>query len=458
MKPQDLHPTRRSFLKTSLVGAGGALVAPQILAQSAKGSNEKLRLAWIGLGRQGQTDLRATGRYCDVVALCDVDSKNAAAAINANKGAKFYKDFRVMFEEMGDKIDAVGISTPDHIHFPAAYMALNLGKHLFLQKPLTHSLWEARTLTELAAKKGVVTQMGNQGKAFEGMRLVKEWYQAGLVGDVKEVIAWSNRPAHGSNGFMKEKFKDFPAAAPVPDGLDWDLWLGPVTKEVGYSDRLHPRNWRSWWDFGCGGLGDMGCHTIDTPFWVFDLDTPESVEVEMNEEVNPIFTPHGSVVTYNFPARDGKPPLKLKWYEGPTAPPIPKDMDHKTSNGGGMIMVGEKGGIATGARADSPKLYPVQRWEDYRSNPDQHVPKTLPRVKGGVHGEWISAIKRGKKACSDFSYAGPLTETILLGTLAIRTGKKITLDGDATKIIDNPEAAALVKVEARKGWDIKDLS
>jgi len=454
------HSTRRSFLKTSLAFAGSTWAAPQILAQSAKGANDRIRLAWIGLGMQGQSDLSSCGRACEVVALCDCDSKNSAKPVNQHqkRGAKYYQDFRKMFEEMGDRIDAVGISTPDHIHFPAAYMAVNLGKHVFVQKPLTHSLWEARTLTELATKKGVVTQMGNQGHAYEGARLGKEWDQAGLVGAVKEVIAWSNRPAHKGNGFVGKVFKEFAAAQPVPEHLDWNLWMGPVAKDIGYSGLLHPRNWRAWWDFGCGGLGDMGCHTIDSPFWAMDLGLPESVEVKMNDEVNPIYTPYGSVVSFNFPARGDKPPVTLKWYEGPTPPVTPKDFEYPVEKEGGLIMVGEKGGISHGARADSPKLYPAKRWEDYRANPGGQVPKTLSRVKGGLHADWLNAIREGRKACSDFSYAGPLTEIILLGTLAIRTGKGFKLDGDATKILGNPEAAALVKIEARKGWDIKDLT
>lgn len=453
-------PTRRSFLKTSIACAGAAVAGPLILPRPVWGANDKIRLAWIGLGQQGQSDLGSANRGCEIVALCDCDSEQAKKPVgqHGKKGAKFYQDFRKMFEEMGDQIDAVGISTTDHLHFPAAYMAINLGKHVFLQKPLAHSLWEVRTLTELAAKKGVVTQMGNQGHAYEGARLVKEWYQAGLIGEVEEVIAWSNRPAHNGNGFLGKVYKEFESGKAVPAHLDWDLWMGPVAKDVGYSKLLHPRNWRAWWDFGCGGLGDMGCHTIDSPFWALDLGLPERVDVEMNDEVNPIYTPYGSVVTFHFPARGSKPPVKLKWYEGPTKPETPKGYDGPAYEGGGCIFVGEKGGIHHDARPKSPVLYPAQRWEKYRTNPAGQVAKTLPRIKGSVHTDFIDSIRSGKKACSDFSYAGPLTEVILLGTLAIRTGKTVKTDGDATRIVDNPEAAALVKIEARKGWDIKDLS
>lgn len=461
MKTKSTQPTRRSFIKTSLAMGGATFAAPLILPRSVRGANEKIRLAWIGLGKQGQGDLASTNRGCDVVAFCDCDSNQAAKPIRdySTQGTKFYKDFRVMFEEMGDQIDAVGISTTDHNHFAAAYMAIHLGKHVFLQKPLTHSLWETRTLTDLAAKKGVVTQMGNQGHAYEGIRLVKEWYQAGLIGEVKEVITWSNRPAHNGNGFMGRQFTEFETGKKSPPHLDWDLWMGPVSKDIGFSPTLHPRNWRAWWDFGCGGLGDMGCHTIDSPFWALDLGTPERVDVEMNDAVNPIYTPYGSVVTFSFPARPSRLPVKLKWYEGPTLPKVPANYDGPVEAGGGCIIVGENGGIYHGALAESPKLYPAERWEAYRTNSQDQVAKSLPRVQGGLHKDWIASVREGKKACSDFSYAGPLTEVILLGTLAVRTGKAVeTRGGDATKISGNSEAADLVKVEARKGWDIKDLS
>jgi predicted dehydrogenase len=456
---QPFHTSRRTFLKQSAAFAV-PFVAPQILAQSVAGANSKLNLAWVGLGSQGSSDLGTCAGGNNVVALCDCDPNRWGRHQQKFPQAKFYKDFRKMLEEMGDKIDAVGIGTPDHNHFAVAYMAMSMGKHVFVQKPLTHSVWEARTLLKLATEKNLVTQMGNQGHASEGARLIKEWYQAGLIGKVETVLASTNRPATGVGfGAKRPKEGGFPEAEPLPEGMDWDMWLGPVGKEVPYSRSLHPLNWRPWWDFGCGGLGDIGCHTIDTAYWALDLGAPDRVDVVMKGEPNPIFTPSGSIVSFHFPARNGKPPVTIKWHEGGSKMEIPADMDGKLSREGGFIMVGEKGGIYHGGmRPNSPALYPQARWEDYRANPDQQVPKTLPRVKGGLHQDWVNSVKNGTKACSDFSYSAGLTEVILLGTLAIRTGKGFSWNAEKMEISDNPAAAALLKVEARKGWRIEDLA
>ena len=452
-----LTSSRRNFIKQSAAALTVPLVAPQILAQSVSGANEKLNIAWVGFGNQGGGDLRACGNGNNVVALADCDPNTWGKKKKNYPEAKFYKDFRQMLEEMGDKIDAVGVGTPDHTHFAVAYMAMSMGKHVFVQKPLVHSLWESRTLQELAVEKKLITQMGNQGHAFEGARLIKEWYEGGLIGEVKEVITWTDRPKSGW-GFNGQVQTSFPAAEKAPEGMDWDAWLGPVSKDVPFSKALHPTRWRPWWDFGCGGLGDIGCHTIDTAYWALGLGAPESVEVEMAEEANPIHTPNGSVVSYKFAARDGKPPVTVKWYEGPSKPKAPEGMDWDMPGGGGFIMVGEKGGIYHGGmRPNSPRLYPQARWNEYRANKDQHVPKTIPRVPG-IHRDWIDAIKNGTKSCSDFSYSGPLTEAILLGSLAIRTGKGLAWNADELKIEGNPEAAALIKPEARKGWRPEDLA
>lgn len=450
------HPSRRDFLKHSAAAIGGTLAAPMVLANPVKGANEKLNLAWVGFGNQGWHDLVSCSDGNNIVALCDCDSSIWDRAKAQFPGAKFYQDFRKMFEEMADQIDAVGVSTPDHTHFSVAYMAMNLGKHVFVQKPLVHTLWQARTLQNLAAEKGLVTQMGNQGHASEGARLIKEWYQAGLIGQVREVITWTDRPK-GGWGFNGNVMREYPDPAPVPPTMDWDLWLGPCVEKIGFSPAFHPTTWRPWWAFGCGGLGDIGCHTIDTPYWALDLGVPEKVEVEMKEEVNSIHTPNGSIVTIHFPARGAKPPVRVKWYEGPSLPIAPTGHDCGIPSDGGMIMVGENGGIHhDGMRPDSPRLYPQERWEAYRADGRGRVPKTLPRTRG-IHRDWIDAIKNGNRSCSDFSYAGPLTETILLATLAIRTGKSLEWNAEKMEIIGNPEAAAMINPEARTGWRPEDL-
>jgi predicted dehydrogenase len=455
-KPTPRHPSRRRFLKTS----AAALGAPLFLSPSVFGANDKVNLAWVGFNNQGWGDLRTSAHGNNVVALCDCND-NVMNKAGQFKEAKKYRDFRKMLDEMKDKIDAVGVGTPDHNHFSVAYKAISLGKHVFVQKPLVHSLWECRTLRELAAKKGVVTQMGNQGHSFEGARLVKEWYEAGLIGEVKEVITWTDRPA-GGWGFPKHPaggFKEYAAAQDIPPHLDWNLWLGPTTKDIKHNGTYMGRQgcWRPWWDFGCGGLGDIGCHTIDTAYWALGLGAPDSVEVEMQHPANDIYTPNGSVVTYKFPARGNKPPVSVKWYEGPSKPKPPDGYDGKIGGGGGLIMVGSKGGICHGGmRPNSPQLYPNDKWKEYRENADKRVPKTIPRVKG-IHVDWLNCIKSGKKACSDFSYSAPLTEVILLGTLAIRTGKGLKWNPDGMKISGNDKAASFVKQPARKGWQVEDL-
>jgi predicted dehydrogenase len=321
---------------------------------------------------------------------------------------------------------------------------------------------ECRILQKLAAEKGVVTQMGNQGHGFEQTRLIKEWYQAGLIGEVKEVLAWTDRPA-GGWGFPKHPpggHKEYAAPQDIPAHLDWDLWLGPTTKDIKFNKTYALERqgcWRPWWDFGCGGLGDIGCHTIDTPYYALDLGAPEALEVEMKYPANLIYTPNSSVVTYKFPARGKQPPVSIKWYEGPAKPGTPEGYDGQISRGGGLIMVGTKGGIChSGMRPNSPKLYPEPKWQAYRKDVKNRVPKTLPRVRG-IHNDWLNCIRNGKKACSDFSYSGPLTEVILLGTLAIRTGKGMKWDAKGGKISANDAAAKMLEVPARKGWTTADL-
>jgi len=454
--------SRRTFLKSSAAAVAIPTFVPSAVigAPGKVGANDKINLAWVGFGNQGRGDMHNSARHGgNVVALADVSQRIIDRELKHFKAAKPYKDFRKMLLEMGDKIDAVGVGTPDHSHFAIAYMAMSMGKHVFVEKPLAHSLWEIRTLQELAVKNKLFTQMGNQGHAWEGARLVKEWYQAGLIGEVKEVITWTNRPWRGW-GFNGQVQTAFPKAEPIPKGMDWDLSVGPCEKTVPFSRRFHPTTWRPWWDFGCGGLGDIGCHTIDTPYWAMDLGAPTRVEVEMNDKVNNLHTPNGSVVTYKFPARGSKPAVSVKWYEGPTMPKAPKGYDYRLGGGGGLIMVGTKGGIChDGMRPGSPRLYPQSKWNDYKSkaNESKRVPKTLPRVKNGIQGDWMQAMRDKKKSCSDFSYSAPLAELIVLGTLAVRTGKAVDWDVKTQTIKNNDAAKALFKIPARKGWRPEDL-
>lgn len=447
----------QNIKRRSLIKSASALALPTFMPKSVFGANEKkINIAWVGFGNMGWGDLNNCANGNNVVALCDCNPGTWERAKKKYPKAKFYKDFRKMLEEMGDQIDAVGIGTPDHTHFAITYMAMSMGKHVFVEKPLVHSLWEARTLQALAKEKKVVTQMGNQGHAFEGAYLVKEWYEAGLIGEVKEVITWTDRPARGW-GFNGQVRTSYPPAEKIPEGMDWDLWLGPCQEDVPFSRAIHPTTWRPWWSFGCGGLGDIGCHTIDTAYWALGLGAPNRVEVDMTEKANPIHTPNGSIVTYKFPARGKQPAVDVKWIEGPRLPKAPEGYDWDIKGNGGFIMVGEKGGIShDGMRPNSPRLYPKSRWESYRKNANERVPKTLKRVPG-IHNDWVNGIRNSEMTVSDFSYSGPLTESIILGTLAIRTGKGLEWSSKDMKISGNQEAADLVNVEARKGWRTSDL-
>ena len=452
-----MHTLTSQTSRRSVIQGASALALPTFLPKNVFGENEKLNIAWVGFGNMGWGDLNACAGGNNVVALCDCNPGAWGRAKKKFPEAKFYKNFMTMLEEMGDKIDVVGVGTPDHTHFAITYAAMQMGKHVFVEKPLVHSLREARTLQELAKEKGVVTQMGNQGHAFEGAYLVKEWYEGGAIGEVKEVITWTDRPARGW-GFNGKVRSAYPKSEPLPDGMDWDMWIGPVQGDVPHSKALHPTTWRPWWAFGCGGLGDIGCHTIDTAYWALGLGAPDSVEVDMAEDANDIHTPNGSIVTYKFPARCGKPAVDVKWYEGPRMPKAPESYDYEIKGHGGFIMVGEKGGIChDGMRPNSPRLYPPAKWEEYRKDPAKRIPKSLQRV-GGIHKDFINCIKNGGKTCSDFSYSGPLTEAILLGTLAIRTGKNLDWDAKNLKINNNKAANDLIEVEARKGWRTSDLA
>lgn len=448
---------RRTFIKWTAAAAA----FPMILPRSVFGANERINMAWIGGGSMGGGHLRNMPvDQVNLVALADVD-ENCGGRRNFDrfKNPRFYQDFRVMLEKHEHEIDAVGIATPDHVHFACAYMAMAMGKHVFVEKPLAHTVEQTRLLKALAKEKGVKTQMGNQGRMSEGIRLIKEWYEAGLIGEVREIIASTDRPAAGS-GFRPVSPREYPPAEDVPNNLDWDLWLGPITDSVPYNSEIHPRFWRGWWALGCGGLGDIGCHTLDAPFWAMNLGAPKRVEVEMEGEPNPIHTPLGAVVSYEFDVPNGKPPVRIKWYEGPTDPKLPEgyDLPERASglhDVGGMVMVGDKGVIAHGhMRPGAPRLYPDARWEEFRANPELRPERTLPRVRGGIMSNFLNAIVNDTTTVSDFGYAADLTEMILLGTLAIRTGAQIEYDADNMRITNNPAADALLRSGVRPGWDV----
>lgn len=443
--------SRRSFIKSSSIAAAGSVALPGF--SIAKSTVQKLNVACVGIGGMGNYAVKE-GAKENLVALCDVDWREmdskrrkeyplltAADHIYAGK----YTDYRDMLEDMDDKIDVVLISTPDHTHFPAAMAAMQRGKHVFVQKPLAHNIWQVRTLRKAMHKYGVLTNMGNQGHTWETMRLIVEWVQAGIVGEVREVHCWTDRPIMP---WFRRQHATPPIPEPVPRGLNWDLWQGPVLEKE-YSSEYVPVLWRGWWDYGVGSLGDIGCHCLDAPFWALDLGFPDAVDVELMEPVNPHYTVFDAHVIFHFPARGDKPPVKLHWYEGRPRPPLLPGMDELPGNG--MYMVGSNETLyAEGMRPESPTVWPRENMARYK---DILKKRPLPRVEGGPIEELFTAIRGGPVPGSNFDYASRLTEVVLLGGLAIRTGKRIEYDSKNMRITNHPELNRFIKEPVRKGWE-----
>lgn len=440
---------RRRFLQITTT-ALGALALPRFsIAKPGVTASRKLNVAVVGAGGMGGYAVTEAAKE-NLVAFSDVDDARTAKAYKEHPDVPRFKDFRVMLDKLGRDIDAVAISTPDHTHFPIAMAAMECRKHVFVQKPLAHSIWQVRTLRKAARHYKVITQMGNQGHTFNGMRRIKEWVDAGLIGDVREVITWTNRP--NPPWFIPPKSFP-PQTGPAPATLDWDLWQGPVASRD-YSAEYVPTKWRGWWDYGCGALGDIGCHTFDAPFWVLGLGSPTKIEVERKEPPGEGFIPMSSVVTYHFPARGGKPPMTLKWYE--TGYPVPKpkcwDTKEELPKEGGMYMEGAKATLFhEGMRPQSPEILPAEHFQELKGKLDKI--KKLPEVGKGPIEEWFRAIKgEGPKPGSNFDYASPLTEMVLLGALAQRTGHTIEWDARKMKVKGHPELDAFIKEPARAGW------
>lgn len=468
MKDPALLPSRRSFLKASAAAAATFALPRFSIAAAGRSPNGKINVACIGIGNRGWYAVSELLKNpnVNVVALCDVDRaladatfkrakefrKNSEVAFPDLTTLPFFKDYREMLAKMGEKIDAVTVSTPDHHHYPAAMMAVQRGKHVYVEKPLTHTVGEARALRAAVKKHGVISQMGNQGRATEGIRLMKEWTEAGVIGNVREVHAWSPE--------FPERYFTRPASLPLakqtpPATLDWDLWLGP-SEERPYNEIIAPVKWRGWWNFGNGMLGDWACHTLDAPFWALELGAPSSVQAEVSS-VNPEISPEWAIVTYKFPARGKRPPVTLTWFEGPgKKPAVPKNWEDDPKKPGlperGMLMLGDKQTIfAPGGRPDSPRLLGSAVMEEFKAN---RPPATIPRVAGGPVQEWLRAIQGGPKPGSNFEYSVPLSEMVLLGVLAVRTGKKLEWDGKAGRITNEPALNRYIEVSARKGWKV----
>ncbi len=464
---------RRDFIKASAVATLGFSILPQ----AARGANDRIRVGCIGVSGKGHQDTMSTSAAgAEIVALCDVadprkpglsrKKAKAAGETIADKfsQAKFFTDYREMIATMPG-LDAVVVSTPDHHHFHASMLAMKKGKHVYCQKPISHSVWEARRLTEVAAQMKVQTQMGNQAHAGEPIRRGVELIRAGAIGRVSAVHMWTNRP------IWPQGMTKWPEPQPVPAGLDWEQWIGPAPFRE-YSPDFAPFNWRGWWDFGAGALGDMGCHIMDMPYWALGLTAPESVETKQ-EGGTEISAPVWSTVSYRFPTSVFNKPVDFIWYDGvaakdgayqhgpaeelwkgdfPTADHVFRRFD--------MMLVGEKG-----------KMYFARQRQDWVFKPDDAnagftlPPKTIPRVAGGLgdgkgedsggpYVEWLNAIKTGTPALSNFANSGPFSETVLLGNVALRMNKKITWDAKKLAVTNAPEAAGMIRRKYRSGWDL----
>lgn len=431
--------TRRDFLRGAAVGSVGLLVLRDSKIAFGSEANDKLNVAIIGAGGRGAANLQGLSDQ-NIVALCDTDENVTAKALQEYPNAKVFADFRKMLDQMHNKIDAVAVSTPDHTHTIAAVSAMKLGKHVYCEKPLTHSIYEARLMRDTARKYRVATQMGNQGSAMDGLRETVEVIQSGAIGQVYEIHVWSNRPVW-PQGIARPT--DTP---PVPKNLHWDLWLGPAPKRP-YNPCYQPFNWRGWHDFGTGAVGDMGCHTLNTAFRALDLRNPISVEAEVHEATDETY-PKQSIITYLFPKRGNLRTLRMKWYDGGLKPKA-DILDGRELPGSGIVYVGEKGKIFSpddyGARYE---LYPKEQFANY-----QPPAKTLPRSPGH-YAEFVRACKGGEPAFSNFDFAAAITETLLLGNLAILTGEPIYWDPAAMKAINCSKADYWINTPYREGWSL----
>ena len=472
--------SRRRFLKSSSLAVAGFYIVPRHVL-GGKGfiaPSDKLNIAAIGAGGKGMVNLTNSfnNGTDNIVALCDVDDRQASAAREKWPKAKYYQDYRRLLQRREARgIDAVIVSTPDHMHAPIAMAAMQLGKHVYVEKPLAHDIYEVRMLTQAAKRYKVVTQMGNQGSSGDDTRLVETWVQQGLLGDVHTVHTWTNRPV------WPQGIATPTQAMPVPAGVDWNLWLGTAPYR-NYHEAYMPFRWRGWWDFGTGALGDMGCHIMDVPFRALQLQYPEAVECSVGSVYVDFFTeahypdscPPASAIYLRFPARENKPAVDFSWTDGGILPKRPEELLPEEPFGdidGGMLLIGTKGKLVAGMWGQKPMLLPSSRMREMTL-----PPAAMPLVEGGAHGhqqQWVKACKEGYGAytSSPFEIAGPLTETVIMGNLAVRSynyrepgadgksftnpgRKKLLWDGQQMKITNFDVANQFVKREYRRGWHL----
>ncbi len=474
--------SRRQFVKQAALAVGGFMIVPRYVlgGKNYQAPSDKLNIAIVGAGGRGRGVLegctsfnRDTKAYQEnVVAICDVDSVRAKESFNNFPNALRYQDYREMLDKSGKDIDAVIVATPDHVHAVAALSAMQLHKHVYVEKPLTHTVAEARKLTEAAVQYGIVTQMGNQGNSSEDIRRICEWIWAGTIGDVREVHVWTNRPVW-PQGLVRPT-----ESVKIPKTLNWDLWLGPAPQRP-YHPTYVPFSWRGWWDFGTGALGDMACHLIDPAVMALKLGYPTSVEAfattQFNDwkQINNLeSTPIASVIHYEFPARGEMPPVKMHWYDGGMMPQRPDELlpnEQMGDSSGGVLFIGDKGKIMCGTYSANPKLLPTSKMEGF-----VEPAKVIPRVEGNHQTSWVNACKGGPAPSAGFDYSGKLTEIVLMGNLAIRsfflqedkpnaitgttgyTGRrKLMWDGPSMRITNYDLANQFVTKTYRAGFELK---
>jgi predicted dehydrogenase len=427
-------------MKTSALAGVGYWVAGGVSAQESNSPNEQINMAAIGVGGKGDSDSRDAGNQGNLVAICDVDQRNLDRKGTAFPKAKKFRDYRKMLDDMGKSIDAVTVSTPDHSHAPASLLFMRAGKHCFTQKPMTHTIEEARVMGQVALEMNVATQMGNQFTAHQNLRKCEAIFKSSKpLGAVKEVHIWTNRPVWPQG-------LDRPDGEEVPSYLDWDLFLGPAKKRP-YNRAYHPFKWRGWWDFGTGALGDMACHTVNTPYAMLDLRDPTSVVAETSGHNKETY-PNWSIINFEFPERNGREALKMTWYDGGKLPPADlfEGTQAPAQRSSGALVVGEKGSLYL--KGDY-----AERGMDWLGvdEPEIEFERSI-----GHFDEWVRAIRGGEPAKSNFpGYASPLTETILLGNLAVwADGKKIEWDAENLEATNAPEVMMIVKKEYHNGYSI----
>lgn len=449
------QPDRRKFIKAAAATSAFLIVPRSVLGGPAYvAPSDKINIAAVGVGGKGTSDIESVAHE-NIYALCEIDDKRMANTLAQDFAAPFrekarkYRDYRVMLDNEPE-IDAVLISTPDHMHAPVAIHAMELGKHVYVQKPLCHTVAEARFLAERAHANNVVTQMGNQGHAEEGARQINEWVASGALGTVSEVHCWTNRPVWPQGVARPE------GSMPVPSTVGWNLWLGAAPYRPYVERAYHPFNWRGWADFGTGVVGDMGAHIIDHPFWALELGLPTKVSASSSRWGREFESfPIASTIHFEFPARGALPPVKMTWYDGGLLPERPAQIENGRMMGdqdGGVLMVGDKNTLMHGVYGRDPRLIPEVTHQD-TNKPAQSLPRSP-----GIYQEWIDAIKNPSKVTtSGFDYAGQLTETMLLGNIALRLASKNTVleyDGAKMRFTNDDEANSLLDKQYREGFGL----